>query len=227
MGIDKFIENEDSFTPNSFEDQEFVELDFDPELNAEDLGYPGAVKIGSELSSAINELEDADKEIALGIFSDLDISGLEDWESLDRVINAMSGSKEIINDPTSFIKFKRLRQKRDVLRNNAIKPTPSISNMFKAVEDSVFENAACKNSDPNLFVSSSTPEYSPKDYAEAIRICGQCAVKQACEVVGIYTKLQGIYGGTTLKERQERIKELKANGQTPSDMLANYYQKNF
>lgn len=63
------------------------------------------------------------------------------------------------------------------------------------------ENARCKNMGSELFMSE-----SKKDIKEAIAICLGCPAIKACLEYAIANKEQGVWGGTTERQRLRLIK---------------------
>jgi WhiB family redox-sensing transcriptional regulator len=63
-------------------------------------------------------------------------------------------------------------------------------------------NAACQSADPELFFPISELPASSRDIAEARAICGPCQVRPQCLAHAMDSgPVQGIWGGTTEKER--------------------------
>lgn len=63
------------------------------------------------------------------------------------------------------------------------------------------ENAACKNADPDMFFPEPGGKYHG-NVEPAKAVCSGCDIKLECLRVAIVNEYDGVWGGTTLRERQ-------------------------
>ena len=63
------------------------------------------------------------------------------------------------------------------------------------------DEAACRFIENELF-------FDPKNEAAAIRICGYCSVRSECLQEALLGSDQGVFGGTTARERAQMKEDL-------------------
>ena len=66
------------------------------------------------------------------------------------------------------------------------------------------EQAACINSDPDIFFPDSPSNYTIR-VRQAKRICAGCPVALQCLAQAIHGEEHGIWGGTTEAERRSNV----------------------
>lgn len=69
------------------------------------------------------------------------------------------------------------------------------------------DNAACKNTDPNIFVPAEGRGSGVKAYKVARTYCARCTVRQECLDYAIGLEIQyGMFGGLTPRERRPSMR---------------------
>lgn len=71
------------------------------------------------------------------------------------------------------------------------------------------KQAACRGSDPNLFILERGEVAGP-----ALAICKTCPVKQPCLQYALDNSERGIWGGTSQKQRRRMLREKLATRRT-------------
>ena len=70
------------------------------------------------------------------------------------------------------------------------------------------EQASCRNTDnPEIFFPEDV--ISLRKSSEAAQECASCPVRDACFLYGVKTKSYGIWGGTTLHQRELIVSQVK------------------
>ena len=78
-------------------------------------------------------------------------------------------------------------------------------NIIEANDDGSWRaNAACRDSDPDLFFPIGTTGPALEQIAKAKAICGECEVQTECLEFALETNQdQGVWGGTSEEERRK------------------------
>ncbi len=65
-----------------------------------------------------------------------------------------------------------------------------------------FPQAACTNSNPELFFADDCVKPNPEHIKEARTICASCAERKSCLLWGLRNEQYGMWGGLTANERR-------------------------
>ena len=80
--------------------------------------------------------------------------------------------------------------------------------MAKIVKPWQFEGASCSGIDTNYFFPSDENGGTSSEYRLTKRICNGCVWKEECLTYALHYKVTGIWGGTTLNQRDRLRKQL-------------------
>ncbi|CAB4123717.1 Transcription factor WhiB [uncultured Caudovirales phage] len=74
------------------------------------------------------------------------------------------------------------------------------------VQDLNLEIAACRDEDPDMFFPDNTNKYGVNSTAGK-KVCANCPIEFECLQVALDNEYEGIWGGTTLSERQVLLRK--------------------
>jgi len=77
---------------------------------------------------------------------------------------------------------------------------------YETDADSWWKLAACQSADPEMFFPVSNSGTGNAEIAQAIAVCGSCAIRHRCLEYALESgQVHGVWGGTTEEERRSLI----------------------